>query len=465
MPPNVVVFFTDQQRWDTCGYLGCPLELTPNLDYWAQRGTIFPYATTPQPVCGPARACLQTGCYATAIGDGCHTNGRPLPQDHDTLAKRFREAGYATGYFGKWHLAPTSDDSGWVPHAWRAGWDTFLGSNTPELDSDGYDAKVYHDDGPEMRLPGYRVDAITDLAIRWIDQQIQQDQPFISMVSHLEPHMQNHRDAHPAPAGYEERYRGRWTPPDLLALPGADPFYANHLGGNAQQALPGYLGSIKRIDEAFGRLMDVLISRGQLENTVVVFTADHGCHFRTRNHEYKRSCHDVSVRVPCVFHGGPFLGGQRDDRPFQLTDLAPTLCDAAGLKPPQGAQGRSALGVLPDEAYVQISESTTCRAVRTTRWKYAATSPDSAPSDRYGNRYIESHLYDLVADPYELVNLAGLPSHAEVRQDLKQRLLRRLNETGEPVVDVSDAPSPDPAPGQMGQRELRPSDGRHPLTS
>ena len=464
-PLNVVIFFSDQQRWDTPGLAGGPAGLTPNFDYWGSRGTYFSHATTPQPVCGPARACLQTGRFATAVGDGCQTNGTPLPADQDTLAERFAAAGYATGYVGKWHLGRTEGDTQAVLPGWRGGWDRWLAAEAVELCSDGYQTVLYDENCGEIRLPGYRVDAVTDAALRFVDAEATAGRPLLTMVSHLEPHMQNHRDAHPAPAGYEQAWRGRWTPPDLLALRGHHPFYRDLTGGNAQQALGGYLGGIKRLDEAFGRLMDVLISRGIVENTVVVYASDHGCHFRTRNDEYKRSCHDVSIRVPMLIHGGPFTGGGRDERAMQLTDLAPTLCDAAGVDGPDGHQGRSALGELADEAFVQVSESTFGRAVRTKRWKYGVTAPDAAPTDRYAARFVEAHLYDLVSDPYELVNLVGLDEYRPVRDEMKARLVRRMLAAGEPPPAVEDAPRPEVEPGQTSQRETRPSDPLHPLTA
>src|SRR3712207_5606251 len=115
--PNVIVFFTDQQRWDTTGVHGNPLDLTPNFDQMARAGTHLYSAFTPQPVCGPARAVMQTGMYATTTG--CFRNGVPLPEESPTLARCFREAGYATGYIGKWHLA--KDDP--VPEAGRGGYE------------------------------------------------------------------------------------------------------------------------------------------------------------------------------------------------------------------------------------------------------------------------------------------------------------------------------------------------------
>ncbi|MCE5217819.1 sulfatase-like hydrolase/transferase, partial [bacterium] len=106
--PNVLVFFTDQQRWDTCGCYGCPMDLTPNLDAMARRGVLFQNAFTCQPVCAPARGSLQTGKHGT--GHGVWRNGIALPQDQRTLGHCFTEAGYDVGYLGKWHLANTGAD-------------------------------------------------------------------------------------------------------------------------------------------------------------------------------------------------------------------------------------------------------------------------------------------------------------------------------------------------------------------
>jgi arylsulfatase A-like enzyme len=467
--PNVVVFFTDQQRHDTSGLHGCPLDLTPNFDAWAKRGTHLANSITPQPVCGPARACLQTGRFASAIdsvneGDGCQLNGNvPLPET-DMMARHFATAGYATGYFGKWHLSPHGD--GAVPEPFRGGYQTWLAANCVEITSDAYDTVLYDENDDAVRLPGYRVDAVTDAGIRFIDQQARADQPFLCMISHLEPHMQNHRDDHPGPVMHNERYQGRWTPPDLAALRGIGEPVEHLIGGNAQQSLAGYYAMCKRLDDAFGRLMDALISLGQLENTIVVFASDHACHFRTRNKEYKRSLHDASVRTPGLIHGGPFTGGGRFDKPFQLTDIAPTLLDAAGVEPLAEAQGRSLVPVVnrqpdadwPDDAFIQISESTFDRALRTRRWKYGITAVDATPRDRHATAFHESFLYDLASDPYELMNLVNSDPHAEVREQLRDRLLQRMAEAGEPAATVSEHAGNVPPPSQHFQRELRQSD-------
>src|SRR5712692_2526960 len=325
--PNVIVFFTDQQRWDTAGVHGNPLELMPNFDRMAQRGTHVFASFTCQPVCGPARSCLQTGLYATTTG--CFRNGIPLPATAKTLAHYFREAGYETGYIGKWHLA----DEEPVPEAKRAGYQYWLAANVLEFTSDSYRTVVYDNDNRAVRLPGYRVDALTDAAIRYVD--AHQDRPFYLFVSFLEPHHQNHLDDYPAPEGYRERYAARWIPPDLAAL-----------GGSTHQHLGGYFGMVKRLDEALGRLLDALTSLDLKEETIVLFTSDHGCHFKTRNEEYKRSCHDSSIRVPTALCGPGFEGGGRLRQLDSLIDLPPTLLDAAGLPVPEAMQGRSALPLI-----------------------------------------------------------------------------------------------------------------------
>ncbi|UQZ86090.1 Arylsulfatase [Paenibacillus konkukensis] len=420
--PNVIVFFTDQQRWDTTGLHGNPLGLTPHFDRWAAEGTHLYNTFTCQPVCGPARACLQTGLYATE--NGCYRNGIPLPDSSRTLAHEFRDAGYRTGYIGKWHLASTRTEP--VPEKLRGGYEYWLAADSLEHTSDAYDTIVYNNDNERVKLPGYRVDALTDAAIRYVSDH--QDEPFFLFLSFLEPHHQNRRDDYPAPSGLETSYVSAWTPPDLAAL-----------GGTAQRHLPGYYGMVKRLDEALGRLMDALISLDLAGDTIVLFTSDHGCHFKTRNEEYKRSCHDSSIRIPAAAWGPGFQGGGRVRELVSLIDLPPTLLDAAGLEVPQAMQGRSVMPLVrrqetewPSEMFVQISESQVGRAVRTERWKYSVSAPQrDAILDSCSDLYVEEFLYDLQADPWELHNLIASEAHREVKQVMRERLVRRMIEAGE----------------------------------
>ena len=427
--PNVIVVLTDQQRWDTSGLHGNPLELMPNFDRVAREGTHIAYSFTCQPVCGPARSSLMTGLYATQTG--CYRNGIPLKSDAETLATWFNRAGYSTGYIGKWHLA--EDDP--VPADARGGFQEWLASNILEFTSEAYDTVMYDGDCQPVKLPGYRVDALTDAAIHFIDRR--QDNPFFLFLSYLEPHHQNQTDSYPAPAGYAERYTGRWMPPDLAALE-----------GNAHQSIGGYFGMVKRLDEAFGRLLDALTSLDLRSRTIVLFTSDHGCHFRTRNTEYKRSLHDASIRVPTLLTGPGFNGGGQVRELVSLVDLPPTLLDAAGLPVPGNLPGRSIRRLLqgerhdwPDEVFVQISESEVGRAIRTKRWKYGVTAPAGNPwLDAGAVDYEETALYDLDADPYELRNLIGFESHRALSDSLQERLKDRMVAAGEAPPNIRPAP-------------------------
>ncbi len=427
--PNMVVFFTDQQRWDTSGLHGNPLDLMPNFDRMAQRGTHLYHFFTCQPVCGPARSALQTGLYPTK--SGCYRNRIPLPPDARTLAHHFREAGHATGYIGKWHLA--EDDP--VPAEQRGGYEYWLASNLLEFTSDAFDTVVFDNEDQPVKLPGYRVDALTDAAIRFIDDN--QKRPFFLFLSHLEPHHQNHLDNYPAREGYRERYTGRWIPPDLAAL-----------GGTTHQHIAGYYGMVKRLDDALGRVLDALRSVGLLDSTIVLFASDHGCHFKTRNAEYKRSCHEAAVRVPAALHGPGFDSGGQIRQLVSIVDLPPTLLDAAGLPIPANMQGRSILPLIrrqttdwPEEVFIQISEAQVGRAIRTGRWKYSVVAPDRDGWDHCdSDRYVEEYLYDLQVDPYELTNLAGFESHVRVATELRDRLTARMVDAGEVAPTIEPAP-------------------------
>jgi arylsulfatase A-like enzyme len=214
---------------------------------------------------------------------------------------------------------------------------------------------------------------------------------------------------------------------------------------------------IKRLDEALGRIRDVLKSLGQLEDTVILYTSDHGNHFKTRNREYKRSCHEASIHVPTAFQGPGFEGGGRINELVSLVDLPPTLLDAAGIEVPDEMEGQSILPLLnkggpldwPEDVFVQISESQTGRCVRTARWKYSVRCPDTDEqgvpvSKPDSDVYADDFLYDLDADPWELTNLIGMPTYREIVADMRRRLVARMTAIGEVEPRFIDAPPVEP---------------------
>ncbi|MFP4053911.1 MAG: sulfatase-like hydrolase/transferase [Phycisphaerae bacterium] len=444
--PNIVFLFSDQQRWDTVGAYGEIESVTPNLDRLAGEGVLFENAFTCQPVCGPARACIQTGKYATETG--CYVNNIALPADERTIAHVFNDAGYQTAYVGKWHLASTGDHENYktkpVPPERRGGWDDYwVASDVLEFTSHGYDGHMFDKDGNRRDFPEgrYRADATADFALEFLRRQRYPSRPFCLMVSWIEPHHQNDNDRFEGPQGSPERF-GHIPPPSDLTATDAE--------GDYRQGWPEYLGCCASLDENVGRIRDTLKELGLADNTVIVYTSDHGCHFRTRNAEYKRSCHESSIRIPMIAAGGSFRGGKVVRELVSLIDLPPTLLDEAGLDVPDTMRGRP-LGKLtageaddwPGEVFLQISEDHVGRAIRTRKWKYAVWVPSTrgwSGTDQPGSDvYQERFLYDLDADPDETNNLVTDPALGEVRCELARRLKRRMVQAGEPEPEIRPA--------------------------
>jgi arylsulfatase A-like enzyme len=238
-----------------------------------------------------------------------------------------------------------------------------------------------------------------------------------------------------APEGYAERYRNPFVPEDL-----------KHFPGNWQQQLPDYYGALKRVDECVGKIRDTLVQSGLDRNTIVVFVSDHGCHFMTRNTEYKRSGHDASLRIPWIIDGPGFEGGRQVRQLVSMVDVTPTLLDAAHIPVPATMQGKSTLPLLSgteapwhDEIFVQMSEFWVARALRNREWTYVMAAPrhdakfkpePNAPA------YVSFQLYDNRADPHQLVNLAGRKETAAVEAQLRERLKQRMQDVGDKPAEL-----------------------------
>lgn len=441
--PNIIVFFTDQQRWDTCGCYGQPLDVTHNLDRMAREGIRFENAFTCQPVCGPARACIQTGKYATEVG--CHTNHRRLPAGEKTIAHHLNEAGYQTAYIGKWHLASCGKEGGpddfrtkAVPPDRRGGYSYWLASDVLEFTSHGYDGHMFEGDGTRREFPAgrYRVDAQTDWVIEYLRQR-RTDAPFFLFISYIEPHHQNDHMHYEGPAGSREKFGKYVAPEDLKGT-----------GGDWRGEYPDYLGCINSLDHNLGRLRDEIARQCLTDSTLLIYTSDHGSHFRTRNAEYKRSCHDGCIRIPFVLHGPGFIGGKAPTEIASLIDLPPTILAAAGITPPASMHGRplqdpaaGRAASWPTDVFLQISESQCGRAIRTARWKYSVRAPDTPGNVPASDKYVEDFLYDLERDPHERTNLVADASLADVRRELAGRLRWRMAEAGEADPKILPAPT------------------------
>lgn len=456
--PNILFFFTDQQRYDTVGCYGQKLNVTPNLDRLAKEGIKFEYAFTCQPVCGPARSCLQTGRYATDTG--CYTNGRALDVNMDTIAKQLKRAGYETAYVGKWHLASDRHKPGEhlyaaspIPLERCGGYEDYLAiADVLEATSHGYNGYVFDKEGRKMEFTGYRADCITDYAVDYLQNKNSED-PFLLFISYIEPHQQNDHGCYEGPAGSRERFRDYEVPKDLLC---------GDFEGDWKQNYPDYLGQCGSLDYNLGRILDVLKEKGLYENTIIVYTSDHGNHFKTREGEYKRQCFENCLRIPFIIRGGEFRGGKTYTDLVSLINLPPTVMELAGLPVPEYMPERSLLHLLHDdepwqeEIFYQISETDCARGIRTKRYKYCVWAPHKQPVLRMNetfsghqyhyemiprcradsDSYVEQYLFDLVKDPVEADNLILNPEYGQIRNYLRERLISRMERAGEraPVI-------------------------------
>ncbi len=396
---------------------------------------------TNQPVCSPSRACLFTGQHPARHGVWRNAGqGIGLATDAKTIATECRKAGYSANYIGKWHLADNA--RGPVPPAGRGG---FLGlweaSNVLEFTSHPYEGDLYDGDGRPIHFENeYRVNFMTGRVTRFL-QNVSRASPFLLVVSYLEPHQQNDLGHMVAPKGYAERYQNPFVPEDL-----------RHFPGTWQQQLPDYYGCLRSVDEAMGTIRQDLVSTGLDKSTIVVFISDHGCHFMTRNTEYKRSGHDASIHIPLIVEGPGFNTGREIREIVSMVDVTPTLLNAAGIAVPSTMQGKSTLPLVSgpsrdwnNEVFVQMSEFWVARALRNEEWTLVAAGPrhdGSFEPERSAPRYVSFQLYNNKADPHQLVNLAGRRETKEVEAHLRQRLQSRMSEIGDASAELAPCAFP-----------------------
>lgn len=426
MKKNIIFYFSDQQRWDTVNE-----GLTPNIEKLAEEGIKFENNFTCQPVCGPARACLQTGVYATECS--CFKNGISLPKNIKPLAEYFNEAGYETAYIGKWHLA--TDTLGFncektaVPKERQGGYSYWRAADVLEFTSHGYDGYIFDGDGNKLDFSGYRADCINDFALEFLDNR-NTDKPFFMFVSQLEPHHQNNHHRYEGYMPTVDDYKDYPIPDDLTFLK-----------GDYNKQYPDYLSAINRLDYNVGRLVSKLKEKGIYDDTVIIYTSDHGSHFKTRNSEYKRSCHDSCTHTPLIICGGDFKGGKKESRLTSLIDIPTTLLSIAEIDIPQTYRGIDlAKNTERDFVFMQISESQCGRAIRTKKYTYSVRSVGAGIVKKDAKIYFEDYLYDNEADPCQKNNLIKDRRYKKVRDELRKKLIEQMLEIGEKQPVILPAP-------------------------
>ncbi len=439
--PNVLLLMADDLAASLSCY-GHPQAKTPNLDALAKRSVLFSRAYCQFPHCNPSRASMMSGLRpnTTRVTNNEDNLYKNIPEVL-TLPHHFRNNGYATARCGKiFHLGvPTGLESMDDPQAWDFG--TPFKSELPYPPKRESSAKIKS--GKKQGLGWQEIpgddDQLVDgnfakTAIEWLGKR-EKDKPFFLAVGFHRPHLPL-----VAPAKYFDLY-----PLESITLPeapaddeadipeparnGAVPGYAlTTTPEQRRAAICAYLACVSYVDAQAGRLLDAIKQMGLDDNTIIVFTSDHGWHLGEHGLWHKRSLFEECARVPFIMHTpGMKTGGQQSKGLIELLDVYPTLCELCGVPAPQEVQGLSLRPLLNDPsatihegAFTQARRGANAefwgRTIRTARWR--CTEWDE------GNSGIE--LYDHDKDPQEYTNLASDPQHAEVLKDLRARLAERL---------------------------------------
>lgn len=436
MPPNVLFLIADDHRHDAIGSLGNPAVHTPTLDALAAAGTALTSAyimgSTSNAACMPSRAMLLTGRSLFRVFAPNPQGVSPYPMDPEipTFPQLLRDAGYRTYGVGKWHNEPEV-----FARSFSGGGSIFFGGMSD------HDAVPLHDFDPSGVYPpesatlgdGFSTEMFVDTAIRLLSEH-PADQPFCLYTAFTAPH-----DPRTPPDEFAARY-----PPEEIDLPPnvapMHPFDNGHLHGRdeslaahprdpdeVRQHIADYYGMISHLDAQIGRLLNALAASGHAENTVVVYTADHGLAVGQHGLLGKQNVYDHSLRVPLIVRGPGIPAGQRRQELCYLHDVFPTILDLAGVAVPPDCEGVSLVPAL------------TSRGVEMRDAVFAAFqgSQNLAPDDstqrmvRRGSlKLIETHmagrthrqLFDLADDPWETHNLADDPAHAERLAEMRRLL-------------------------------------------
>lgn len=450
--PNVLFIISDDLGSQSLGCYGNTNCQTPHIDALAARSMRFTRAYTQYPVCGPSRAALMSGMYAQVIGvtsNGQSGNFTKNLGSRPSMSQHFIQHGYYAARVSKiYHMRVPGDITAGVngpdhaaswterfncqaPEQWSSGRHEHLTSEKLKPDPDrrihyglGYGGAFYvvrvEGDGAEQA--DHQAAA---KAVELLGQRAKADKPFFLAVGLVRPHVPL-----VAPASFFERYV-----PDRLQLPAAvDDDWddipragisknSRRIGLNSalkkQKVLEAYYAAVSYMDAQVGKILAALDRLGLTENTIVVFTADHGYHLGEHDFWQKMSLHEESTRIPLIVH---VPGKQPGESPAlcQQIDIYPTLAELCGLPVPKHVQGKSLAGVLDDPRQV-VHESVYClrgrndHLLRTDRWALI----------RYGSGDVE--LYDMQSDPHQFTNLAADPQHQPMLTQLQSRLNEQLD--------------------------------------
>ena len=425
--PNVVYVFADQWRAQDTGFAGNRQVRTPHLDGLAAQSINFTHAVAGIPVCCPARASLLTGQHA--LTHGVFLNDVHLADDAVSMAKLFRAAGYDTAYVGKWHVDGRGR-SNYIPPESRQGFDYW---KALECTHDYNNSRYYAGDSDDpLTWEGYDAIEQTKDVQAYLRARNQQagdrdsDSPFLLVLSWGPPHAPYET----APAEYQALY----SPEDIELRPNVTP----EMAGEAREWIAGYYAHCTALDDCLGELLQTLEEEGLAENTIFVFTSDHGDMLGSQGEVKKQRPWEESIRVPFLLRWPRRFGlqGREIEALLDTPDILPTLLSLCEIPIPktvegkdftdtfQGGQDPSGGAALiycphPFGQFLRPDGGREYRGLRTRTHTYAR--------DLNGPWL----LYDNEADPFQLENLVDRHEVASLQAELESQLQLRLDERGD----------------------------------
>ncbi len=445
---NIIFIFIDDLRYDVMSCLDHPVLRTPNMDRMVKNGMLFRNAFVTTALCSPSRASVLTGQYAHR--HGVLDNSTRIRQGTATFPALLQQAGYKTGFIGKWHMGGETDE----PRPGFDRWVSFRGQGV-------YFDPVFNVDGKRVERQGYTPDLTTEYALDFIREN--KDNPFFLYLSHKSVHA----DFSPAPrhkgkyanivvpkpvsfADTEENYRGKpdWVRKQRNSWHGVDGLYNKQV--NFDEFYKSYCECVLGVDDSLGEVMDFLEKQGLAEDTLVMFMGDNGTQFGEHGLIDKRTMYEASIRVPLIAHCPALTRGANFREELALNiDIAPTILDAAGIRIPGAMHGRSFLPVIRNEEINWRTEflyeyfwerafpqTPTVLGLRSDQYSYM----------RYHGIWDLNELYDIRKDPDQMNNLmADVRTTTEAGElnnriqdpelktlvaDLEKRMFAILRETG-----------------------------------
>ena len=435
MKQNLIYIFADQLRYQSVGYNNDVRARTPNIDAFAAKSTIMDNAVSGHPVCAPYRASLLTGKYTNSTG--MVINEIRISQNHRTFPNVLSEAGYETCYIGKWHLWANvwgdhfNPDNSYIPEGERLGFnDFFAGFN---FHHDYYSPLAYYhlNSKDKIYYDGYEPDCQTDMAIDHLTRLSQKDKPFALFLSLGTPHDPWIKEN--VPEKYYEMFCHMPFPNPENYLPENDPYADDwaKLSPKEREELESwrqvYYAMVANLDDNVGRLTEAIEKLGLFENSIVIFTSDHGELFGAHGRRAKNIFYDEAVRVPYLIRGKQFTPRVSDVN-FNTVDIMPTLLSYLGLPIPDGVEGLDKKDEIDglkesDEGSLMMGTGPTATYGDGHEWRAYRTKEYTYAIFKKGEK---EYLFNNRTDPYQMNNLVNDPAFSALKERLRTEMFAKM---------------------------------------